>query len=206
MPDRTYRGPLFALALLGLALDLGTKYVVFAWLYRGEPVETRYDLWPGVVEFLSQYDDRSDPGQGLLPTLRTLSADRLPHVNQGALFGLGNEYKHFSNGVFAAVSVCAALAIGVWSRKLAAARDPVLCAALGLILAGTLGNLYDRLVFHGVRDFVHFYWFEWPVFNVADCCLVGGAGLLLFQAFAARHAPATGPGPAEPAPAVAEAD
>jgi lipoprotein signal peptidase len=52
-----------------------------------------------------------------------------------------------------------------------------------MILAGTLGNLFDRVVFHGVRDFLYFYWFEWPVFNVADCLLVCGAGLLLLQAF-----------------------
>ena len=35
--------------------------------------------------------------------------------------------------------------------------------------------MYDRVVYGGVRDFLHFYWFEWPVFNFADCCLVGGA-------------------------------
>jgi len=34
-----------------------------------------------------------------------------------------------------------------------------------------------------VRDFLHFYWFEFPVFNVADSLLVCGAGLLLLQAF-----------------------
>jgi len=55
--------------------------------------------------------------------------------------------------------------------------------ALGLILAGTLGNLYDRVVFGGVRDFLFFYYINWPVFNVADCCLVCGAFLLLIQAF-----------------------
>src|SRR2546423_1759241 len=63
------------------------------------------------------------------------------------------------------------------------ARHRALCAALGLILAGTLGNLYDRLIFDGVRDFLYFHWFEWPVFNFADCCLVSGACLLLLQAF-----------------------
>jgi lipoprotein signal peptidase len=57
-------------------------------------------------------------------------------------------------------------------------------AALGLILGGTVGNLYDRLVFGGVRDFMYFHRnsFEWPVFNIADCCLVVGAVLLLVQA------------------------
>ena len=46
--------------------------------------------------------------------------------------------------------------------------------ALGLILGGTLGNLYDRVVYDGVRDFIdwHYHDLEWPVFNIADCCLV----------------------------------
>jgi len=57
---------------------------------------------------------------------------------------------------------------------------------LGLILAGTLGNLYDRVVFNGVRDFLYFHLIEWPVFNIADCCLVCGAFLLLAQAFLGR--------------------
>ena len=60
-----------------------------------------------------------------------------------------------------------------------------LCAGLGVTLAVTLGNLFDRLVFGGVRDFLHLHYYarEWPVFNVADCCLVCGALLLLVQAF-----------------------
>ena len=64
-------------------------------------------------------------------------------------------------------------------------------AALGLILGGTVGNMYDRLVFGGVRDFMHFHHnsFEWPVFNVADCCLVVGAALLLVQAVFVAHPP-----------------
>src|SRR5436190_697365 len=66
-------------------------------------------------------------------------------------------------------------------------RDLNLCFALGLILGGTLGNFYDRIVFDGVRDFL--YWhkgIDWPVFNIADCCLVCGAGFLLLEAFFAK--------------------
>src|SRR5262249_48937460 len=95
--------------------------------------------------------------------------------------------------LFAIVSVAAALAIIYWSSRTLAARDRFLCLALGLILAGTLGNLYDRLVFNGVRDFLWVFLkngedppqiiFDWPIFNIADCCLVLGAGLLLVQAF-----------------------
>jgi lipoprotein signal peptidase len=125
-------------------------------------------------------------------------------VNQGALFGLGKDFAYLANGVFAAVSVAAALAIVVWSRRPATGRDPCLCIALGLILAGTLGNLYDRIVFGGVRDFMHFYWIDWPVFNFADCCLVCGAGLLLAQAFFSRPVASYLPGHAPVGAEVAE--
>jgi lipoprotein signal peptidase len=113
----------------------------------------------------------------------------VPHVNQGALFGFLNDRKELANAGFALISLAAAAAILWWGSRRQTARDPWLCAALGLILAGTLGNLYDRIVFQGVRDFLHWnYLFDWPVFNIADCCLVIGAALLLLQAFRAQPA------------------
>src|SRR5262249_53217084 len=127
-----------------------------------------------------QYTAERDPGDGLLGALRTFGGHELPKVNKGALWGLGAGMNTF----FAAISLAAAVAIIVWSCRPRAAREGFLCVSLGLILAGTLGNFYDRIVFGGVRDFLHWnYWFDFPVFNFADCCLVVGAGLLLLQAF-----------------------
>jgi lipoprotein signal peptidase len=147
---------------------------------------------PGAFKLLAQFKADGEPGTGFLATLRTLNLNALPKVNQGALFGLGGEYAHLANSVFAGVSILAAIAIVYWSTRRTTAGDWSLCAALGLILAGTLGNLYDRLVFNGVRDFLYFHWFEWPVFNVADCCLVIGAFLLLAQAGFNRSARQSG--------------
>jgi lipoprotein signal peptidase len=182
MAQRSYRGWLVCLALVGVSLDQWTKYTVFDWLHpravaqfaeRQEP-QGKYEIVPGAFQLLAQFKVSESPATSLTKD---------PKVNRGALFGFADKYGHIANGVFAAVSILAALAIVVWSRRPATARDFALCAALGLILAGTLGNLYDRVVFNGVRDFLYFYWIEWPVFNVADCCLVCGAGLLLLQAF-----------------------
>jgi signal peptidase II len=57
--------------------------------------------------------------------------------------------------------------------------------ALALILGGAIGNLYDRLRFAHVVDFleVHIVHYHWPDFNVADSCIVIGAGLLLIEIF-----------------------
>ncbi|MEI9980142.1 MAG: signal peptidase II [Edaphobacter sp.] len=57
--------------------------------------------------------------------------------------------------------------------------------ALALILGGAFGNLYDRVRYHYVIDFleVHIVHYHWPDFNVADSCIVIGAGLLLIEIF-----------------------
>lgn len=57
--------------------------------------------------------------------------------------------------------------------------------ALGLVLAGAAGNMIDRFRLGYVVDFIHFRvgWFDFPVFNVADSCVVIGAGLLIIASF-----------------------
>jgi signal peptidase II len=188
MADRTYRWLLISLAVVGLTADQVSKYGVFKWLYnkdaqRAEYVGNESDVVPEWFKFIAQFDPTTPPSpNATVNGLQTWSAPVMPRVNHGALFGIGGGQKGLANGVFAAVSVAAAIAILVWGTRQHTARERGLMAALGLILGGTVGNLYDRLVFGGVRDFLYFYKIEWPVFNVADCCLVVGAGLLLVQA------------------------
>ena len=52
--------------------------------------------------------------------------------------------------------------------------------ALAFILGGAIGNLYDRLRYGRVTDFLHFYigTHVWPDFNLADSAIVCGATLL----------------------------
>jgi lipoprotein signal peptidase len=51
----------------------------------------------------------------------------------------------------------------------------------GLILAGALGNLYDRIIYKGVRDFIDFYLINWPIFNLADAYITISAGLIIIN-------------------------
>ncbi len=60
-------------------------------------------------------------------------------------------------------------------------RDFLVQLALALMVGGASGNLVDRLLHGGVRDFIDFQ--VWPVFNVADSALVVGVGLLLLDLY-----------------------
>lgn len=53
--------------------------------------------------------------------------------------------------------------------------------ALTLVIFGGAGNMIDRIFYGGaVTDFLHFQFFpSFPVFNIADCAVVIGAGLLI---------------------------
>jgi len=213
MAYRSFRTLLIAIALVGVVVDQAGKYLVFHWLHEPSHFDSAHyqgqlEIVPGVFRLHVQYTDELATG-----SLRSWSADTMPHVNKGALFGIGNEgAKVFgmpvhvgpddANNFFAMVSIVAGLAIVTWTFARRTSGDRFLCIALGLILAGTIGNLYDRLVFGGVRDFLYFYLINWPVFNLADCCLVVGAFLLLGQAFLTQKAPS--PAPTQPPASVSE--
>lgn len=91
--------------------------------------------------------------------------------NTGAAFGLG----HGANGFFIAVSVILSLVLARLLRKWP--KDDLWLQGGGtLVLAGALGNLYDRVAYGFVADFLYVHHFS--VFNVADSCITVGACLL----------------------------
>ena len=93
--------------------------------------------------------------------------------NAGAAFGVAQEGALLAVFLIGSVVVAAGLVYYV-------ARTPVGAAAgvlLGLILGGTVGNGYERLVNHTVTDFIALHF--WPVFNVADSAISVGVALLL---------------------------
>jgi signal peptidase II len=97
--------------------------------------------------------------------------------NPGASFSLGGDLGRWIG--LAAIGVVVLL---VWHGRTVTSRWGA--AALGLILGGALGNLTDRVaraddgfLSGEVVDFIDVQW--WPVFNVADACIVIGGILLV---------------------------
>ena len=58
-----------------------------------------------------------------------------------------------------------------------------------LILGGAAGNVFDRIVWGRVTDFLLFYIgrYQWPAFNVADSAITVGAALLILEGFVHRE-------------------
>jgi signal peptidase II len=160
-----------ALAIFGTASDLLSKQWVFAW--RGLPGENPpWWIWEGYIGIETA-------------------------VNTGALFGMGAGY----GGLFAGMSIVAATAIMIWLFGFRAANSWFLTIALGCVMGGILGNLYDRLglwyspdmpVPCGVRDWIllRYRHYTWPNFNIADSLLVCGAIMLAWQSILSPSQPA----------------
>lgn len=71
-------------------------------------------------------------------------------------------------------------------------RTRVGLTAAVLVLGGALGNLIDRLRLHYVIDYLDFH--VWPVFNLADICVVVGIGLLVLLLLRSAQQPTAGEG------------
>lgn len=191
IPTDNFRNPaamarFVLVCLIGLGLDLWTKSYAFNHLALA--TDPAADGRPRVVQFIS----------GWVHFEIT--------TNQGAVFGVGQGQKW----LFLSVSV---LAIGFLSYLFATSeRQRFYQFILGMLLAGVLGNMYDRIVFSYVRDMIHALpgW-HWPgtwhvggypgrdrdvfpfIFNVADILLCVGVGLMvlysLFTPSAAKDQP-----------------
>ena len=102
--------------------------------------------------------------------------------NKGVTFGLlkANSNLHF---LLLLAGICImSLVVSIWWIR---AESIIQRYATAMILSGALGNLIDRLRFHGVVDFIDFHilGYHWYTFNVADSAIVLGVGLLLLDSF-----------------------
>ena len=161
MPVTSHRRDLRPLFLLLSALVILLDRVTKIWVERRVPQGRFIQIVPGIF--------------------------RISHVfNTGAAFSLFAEslspsmVRNVLVG-FSAIAVVVVLVL-LWRTGRVFSLTSV---ALALILGGAIGNLYDRVRFSYVIDFlaVRIYHYNWPDFNVADSCIVIGACLLLLEIF-----------------------
>ncbi|TVR87102.1 MAG: signal peptidase II [Trueperaceae bacterium] len=112
--------------------------------------------------------------------------------NSGAAFGLLRDLQWVVGPVLidgtvllGLLNLLVSVALVVYLLLRGQRLDRITRAAAVLVLAGAAGNMIDRLRLGYVVDFVDFQVgsFDFAVFNVADACIVIGAGLLLVAGF-----------------------
>lgn len=115
------------------------------------------------------------------------------HINEGAVWGMGNEHPLLL--LFVTALIIPAVGVMAWSCR----HEKAPLWALGILLGGAAGNLYDRIFtavqlsrydqpIAGVRDFIDMSVpgvYSWPVYNVADVAIV--AGVAVFALWNLRH-------------------
>ena len=154
---RNYLGLLLLISAAVVLLDRLTKKLVVAHLAAG----STHTVIPGIF--------------------------RISHVlNTGAAFSAFADSASPSVVLYGliAFSIAAVLIVGYMLFR-ARHSLSLTTVALALILGGALGNLYDRIIYHYVIDFleVHIVHYHWPDFNIADSCIVIGACLLMIEIF-----------------------
>ena len=172
---------------IGLGLDLWTKSLAFTKLAAGKPFQglgidgRRHWFVDGRPDLLAT------KGYKLIPGWIHFQVT----VNEGAVFGLGQGQRW----LFLVISL-AAIAFLTYLFA-TSGRQRFYQFVLGLLLAGVLGNMYDRFRFGYVRDMIYglpgWHWpgssrevFPW-IFNVADVLLCVGVGLIfLYSVFHLR--------------------
>jgi signal peptidase II len=110
--------------------------------------------------------------------------------NTGAAFSFLANAGGWQHGFFIALATLISVVLAVALRRVAR-EDWRNAFPFALIIAGALGNLVDRLRLGYVVDFVEWYVgdFYWPVFNLADSCIVVGAVLMVLYSLLQREAP-----------------
>jgi signal peptidase II len=99
--------------------------------------------------------------------------------NRGISYGLLQQDDELGRWLLVAIGIGGGLLFSWW---LWSTRGLLAAVSLGLVIAGALSNVIDRLVHGAVADFflLHAGRFEWYVFNVADAWIVAGVvGLVL---------------------------
>ena len=106
--------------------------------------------------------------------------------NPHGMWSFGRSFDIDTNVLLTVLSAIAVAAILLWARIGMRPEDRRFAIVLGAVLGGAVGNLYDRLRYAAVRDFIDAHYFEvyhYPTFNFADSFLVCGALYLLASSF-----------------------
>ena len=102
--------------------------------------------------------------------------------NTGISFSLFQMNSYSGQLILASLGGLIVIFLFLWLLKL---KNVFHSLALGLIIGGALGNIFDRIIRGGVIDFIdlHIFDYHWPAFNFADSAIVVGALGIIYKGF-----------------------
>jgi signal peptidase II len=102
--------------------------------------------------------------------------------NRGISYGLFQQNTDLGRWGLVAFKIIASIALLIWLWKV---TNKLAALALGFIIGGAVGNAIDRASYGAVADFFHLHYggISWYVFNIADCAIVVGVMVLLYEAW-----------------------
>jgi signal peptidase II len=193
-------------ALLGLVSDLASKSIAFRTI-ADRPVAVERE------QVIREWQERRALGRLVPPHKPVVIVPSVLEfslvLNPGAVFGIGAGQRWFFVAFTIGALGLAVWMFGMWTKP----EDAFAHAAIGLLVAGGIGNLYDRLLYACVRDFIHPLpgvvlprgWEMplaggreiWPyVSNLADLWLLVGIGMLMWYLWrGGKKPPQPAPGP-----------
>ncbi len=112
--------------------------------------------------------------------------------NLGAAFSFLSSAGGWQRWFFVGVALIATTVLLIWLRKLKPS-ERWMAVTISLVLGGAIGNLYDRISYGYVIDFIDVYYkaHHWPVFNIADAAISIGVVMMLIDAFKGESSKAT---------------
>ncbi len=167
------------IAILVLALDQISKY----WIVQSHVIGTLgytgslFDL-SELRAFLSQSDvmmNNAIPKDGNFIVLSFTA-------NDAALWGIGNG-KAWAVRLLLALTAVFLMLLLFFSIRTHKKLPKLSKMIVGLLIGGSIGNLFDRIVYGYVRDMIYVKCIDFPVFNIADSAICIAIALLVFEAF-----------------------
>ncbi|RZL66510.1 MAG: signal peptidase II, partial [Pedobacter sp.] len=103
--------------------------------------------------------------------------------NSGAFLSAGSNLPEFVRIAVLTVLPILVLGYGLWFLYSNKNLPRLMQIGVCFLIGGGIGNIYDRIVYGSVTDFLHldFVLFRTGIFNMADVSIMVGIGLLLLQ-------------------------
>lgn len=105
--------------------------------------------------------------------------------NTGAFLGLGNHLPRMIYKILMIILPLLVLGYALYYLLTNTLLSKRFVVGLGLIIGGGLGNIYDRILYGSVTDFLHFNFviFQTGIVNIADISVTAGFFILLYDYF-----------------------